>query len=71
MKTYHADGSVRGSCGHKHSTIGAAYQCVLRDRNSCAALPGGNSYSDREVCRTDDEALSENEAIELEDQIVW
>ncbi len=64
MKTYHAIGSVRGSCGHQHRTIAAAYRCVMRDRNDCASLPGGHSYSDREAKRIDGQELNEAELTE-------
>ena len=48
-RTYHAVGDVRGSCGHRHRTKGAAERCAGRDSAACARLPGGRSYSDRVV----------------------
>lgn len=63
--TYHANGSVRGSCGHKHKTIAAAQACARRDQSACASL-GGGSYSDRSVCRTDGKDLTPQEMDELE-----
>lgn len=65
-EAYEARGSVRGSCGHKHRTIGAAHACAEKDRRDCAGLPGGNAYSDREVCRVDGAELDRSERAELE-----
>ena len=62
---YHASGSVRGSCGHMHRTIVAAYRCAQRDVRDCHAL-GGGAYSDRVVARTDGEALTDDEQAELD-----
>jgi len=59
--TYTATGRVRGSCGHAHRTPDAAAACADRDRRECRALPGGNSYSDRHVARTDGEPLTDTE----------
>ena len=47
-KRYTTDGSVRGSCGHAHMTLGAAERCRARDEQACRAQ-GGRAYSDREV----------------------
>jgi hypothetical protein len=44
--TYTTRGSVRGSCGHKHRTIGAAVRCLHSDQAGCRTLRG---YSDRTV----------------------
>ena len=44
--TYTTTGSVRGSCGHKHRSIGAAVRCLLADQSGCTASRG---YSDRTV----------------------
>jgi hypothetical protein len=46
---YVAHGDVRGTCIHKHRTAHTAALCAKRDRRRCARLPGGNSYSDRDV----------------------
>lgn len=48
MRTYTTIGSVRGTCGHNHRTIAAAYRCCQRDHNACAGL-GGGAYSDRYI----------------------
>lgn len=32
---YTTEGSVRGTCGHTHRTIEAAYACAARDRAGC------------------------------------
>lgn len=44
--TFTCRGSVRGSCGHKHLTIGTAAKCLRRDVDACLARGG---YSDRRV----------------------
>ena len=56
---YEARGSVRGSCGHIHRSIGAAVRCARKDQASCARL-GGGAYSDRVVVRIGD-ALTDAE----------
>jgi hypothetical protein len=62
MKTrYRAAGSVRGSCGHAHLSVVAAYKCAQKDQRDCASLPGGNAYSDRHVVRMDGQPLDEHE----------
>lgn len=63
---YEAKGSVRGSCGHQHATIGGAYRCAVRDNRACRRL-GQGCYSDRQVYRTDCEPMTAAEKIELED----
>ena len=64
---YFCNGDVRSDCGHAHRSIGAALACLQRDQRACGGLPGGSSYSDRHVVRTDGEPLSEAELVELED----
>lgn len=59
--TYTSRGSVRGGCGHKHKTIAGAVECQTRDAVQCARLPGGKSYSDRHVERTDGTPLTDAE----------
>ena len=49
---YTCSGSVRGCCGVRHRTIGAAVRCVARDQDRCASL-GGGAYSDRAVWTAD------------------
>lgn len=44
--TYITKGSVRGSCGHKHTTHSGAYACLKRDQEGCASQGG---YSDRDL----------------------
>ena len=56
--TYTTDGSVRGSCGHRHRSIRLAVQCQRRDQRQCSVVGG---YSDRRVVRTDGRPLSEDE----------
>lgn len=63
--TYHAIGSVRGECGHRHATIAGAERCRQRDSDQCGRL-GGGAYSDREVARTDGEPLTAAELDELD-----
>jgi hypothetical protein len=58
MPTYKAKGSVRGSCGHKHRSIGAALRCAQRDNRDCHRVGG---YSDRTVVRCDGEIMTEAE----------
>ena len=42
-------GPVRGECGVKHRTPGAAHRHLLRDIAACLSIPGGHHYSDRNV----------------------
>ena len=58
---YTASGPVRGDCGHRHRTPEAAGACLGRDARACASLPGGRSYSDREVRRSDGEYMTEED----------
>jgi len=46
MKKYTTEGSVRGSCGHKHLSEEAALKCLMKDRKGCESQGG---YSDRKV----------------------
>ena len=55
--TYHAIGSVRGSCGHTHLTPESAARCAQRDSRACHRL-GGGAYSDRGVERIDGQAMT-------------
>ena len=64
MATYTCSGSVRGECGKKHRTIGAAVACCNRDNNACGRHGG---YSDRNVCRVDGRPLTEEEELEITD----
>ena len=57
--TYTTEGSIRGSCGHRHRSIETAQKCVERDRRACASLAGGAYYSDRCVVRSDGSWLDE------------
>lgn len=41
-----ATGSVRGSCGHLHTTRANAEKCIAKDQRGCAAHGG---YSDRAI----------------------
>ena len=50
MTAYTTHGPVRGGCGHRH-TMREAIECRAIDVRACESLPGGNSYSDRRVCR--------------------
>lgn len=59
MTTYYiAKGSVRGSCGHKHKTAKAAYECCQSDAKGIAKnYPGSfptRAYSDRKVIAVED-----------------
>jgi hypothetical protein len=48
METYYTtNGSVRGSCGHKHRLLETAQKCVYQDHKGCISQGG---YSDRSVC---------------------
>lgn len=62
---YHGIGPVRGSCGHRHTTIQAAHRCIMRDGRVCKRL-GGGAYSDRTVERLDGEPLTEDEWLSVE-----
>lgn len=57
---YECVGSVRGSCGHEHTTLRAAIRCLDRDREACSS-GGGGAYSDRRVRRLGDNPLSDDE----------
>ena len=43
-------GSVRGCCGHRHTTLSGAARCLARDRAGCASQGG---YSDRSLVLVD------------------
>lgn len=58
MAQYETYGSVRGCCGHRHSSIRTAVACIERDRSGCAAQGG---CTDRYVRRTDGVPLTEDE----------
>lgn len=45
--TYHCEGDVRGSCGHRHTTRSGALRCLRSDQAACERQGG---YSDREIC---------------------
>jgi len=62
MTQYTTNGSIRGSCGHRHRTIKAAVRCLAAERRRCNRARG---YSDREVIRVDGAALNHEELIEL------
>lgn len=62
MTKYIASGSVRGDCGHRHSTISGAVRCCHADSVGCARQGG---YSDREVVREDGEAMDDAEIATL------
>jgi hypothetical protein len=64
MSTYTCTGSVRGECGKKHRTIGAAVACCNRDGVACGRHGG---YSDRHVCRVDGQPMSHEELDEEAD----
>ena len=55
-ETYHAIGSVRGSCGHRHRSLRTACKCLRKDELDCESVGG---YSDRHIERTDETDLSE------------
>ncbi len=55
--TYTTDGSVRGTCGHKHRTVEAAYKCLEEDQQGCESQGG---YSDRHVEQTDGDDLTDS-----------
>ena len=50
--TYTTEGSVRGSCGHKHRTLQGAADCLKRDAAGCRSQGG---YSDRSLYQIDGE----------------
>lgn len=39
-------GSVRGECGHRHTSVESAEKCMMRDERECKRMRG---YSDRIV----------------------
>lgn len=60
---YTTDGSVRGSCGHKHRSIRTAFNCLAEDHAGCV---GQGGYSDRRIVRVDGKELSDDEFYEVE-----
>ena len=44
-------GSVRGWCGHRHTSVRTAMECIERDGSGCGSQGG---YSDRNVYRLSD-----------------
>ena len=46
MTLYRCNGSIRGNCGHKHTTLSGAIRCLDRDARKCASQGG---YSDRSI----------------------
>jgi len=46
VKTYTCSGDVRGECGVKHRTVGAAARHLSKDQRDCRSIGG---YSDRRV----------------------
>jgi hypothetical protein len=64
VNIYVAKGSVRGSCGHKHHTLRAAINCVVRDVKLCASL---GIDSDRDIVRADGVTLNDVEIKECID----
>lgn len=63
---YTTNGSVRGSCGHQHSTVREAVRCVLEDQEGCERQTAGHGYSDRRIVRTDGAPLTEAEQNEMD-----
>ncbi len=64
MTYYTTQGSVRGSCGHKHRMIDTAIKCAKRDMVGCGRQGG---YSDRTILKIEDGErveLSESEYYE-------
>lgn len=61
MTVYTTRGSVRGCCGHKHKTIGAAVKCLKADQSGCQSQGG---YSDRTI-RAIDADGTERDSTEL------
>ncbi len=62
--TYTTSGSVRGCCGHRHRTLGAAVACLRRDQDGCASQGG---YSDRDIIRSDGNPLTEGERFGIDE----
>jgi hypothetical protein len=64
MKKYIVKGDVRGIVS-EHNKLSAAIRSMKKDERDCANLPGGNSYSDVMIERTDGEELTNSEAEEI------
>ena len=67
MATYYiTKGTVRGSCGHRHETIKAAYECMTKDRDLYAQSGG---HSDRVIMAVDENerALDRMETVQFSD----
>ena len=58
---YTTDGSVRGSCGHKHKSPRTAQECLERDNRGCRRQCGPTAYSDRAIVRSDGLELTDAE----------
>lgn len=56
--TYSTIGYVRGNCGHKHTTIQAAFKCLERDALRHHKM-GGNT--DRVIVRNDGENFTSDD----------
>jgi hypothetical protein len=67
MSTYYiTKGSVRGSCGHRHETIKAAYECMMKDHDLYAQSGG---RSDRIIMAVDEHerSLDKMETVQFND----
>jgi hypothetical protein len=49
---YSTYGSVRGCCGHRHQSMGAAEKCLAHDQAGCRSQGG---YSDRSIVLVGDD----------------
>ena len=49
---YTTYGSVRGCCGHTHTTVEQAERCLNRDESGCSKQGG---YSDRSIVAVGDD----------------
>ncbi len=59
MTRYTLTGSVRGNCGHRHTTLSGAARCACDDQAGCKSQGG---YSDRRLI-----VLEDGEPVEMDE----
>lgn len=55
---YTTEGAIRGTCGHRHKTLKAAWACITRDARDCRKARG---HTDRVVLHADGTDLEADE----------
>ncbi len=66
MTYFTTKGKIRGSCGHRHETVKAAHECLMKDQNLYKQSGG---HSDRIVIAVDEHErpLDKMEEVEYKD----